>query len=62
MALEGARNREGLFSATSFDLFKAFDRLDRGLVVQLMALAGWPMGVLRAYSGFMQELRVRSAF
>eukprot|EP00969_Alexandrium_andersonii_P286019 12644722-Alexandrium_andersonii.AAC.1 len=41
-----------------FDLAKAFDYLNRGLLYGLLARAGCPAGVLRAYRAFLEGMVV----
>ena len=50
------------FTCTTFDLYKAFDRLVRPVIYLAMIKAGWPGGAVKAYMGYMEALEVSSSF
>ena len=48
------------FAGAKIDLWKAFDRLDRELVIAIALVSGLPVRIGRAYLRFMSQLKYRN--
>eukprot|EP00969_Alexandrium_andersonii_P299018 13218344-Alexandrium_andersonii.AAC.1 len=62
LAVERARVLQQPLALVAFDLFKAFDQLNRWTIYSLMACAGVPACVLLPYLRFMESLSVVGVF
>eukprot|EP00969_Alexandrium_andersonii_P000617 26498-Alexandrium_andersonii.AAC.1 len=60
--LEQARCESAPAILTSFDLFKAFDQINRPLMYALMATAGVPKQVLGPYVRYLEGVRVHGVY
>ena len=50
------------FTATAFDLWKAFDQINRGLMMALLIAAGMPTNVVVPYFAMLEHLRVTASY